>query len=146
MVWLRNVLELEDEVGRLVSEAPELLTRLGRRERAVLADRVANAYVDALAGRALGYRGFAKLVRGGNAPEQALMKVFCSEARRAVSQVGIELSADRGLDVAPEGHPLGLECSWAELYFHSFASTIAAGSSEIQRNIIAERILGLPRG
>jgi len=146
MVWLRNVQELEDEVARLVAEAPERLARLGAAERAVAADRVAGAYVDAMAGRALGYRGFAKLIRGGSAPEQALMKAFCSEARRRVSQVGIDLSGDLGLDVSPDGHALGSECSWAELYLYSFASTIAAGSSEIQRNIISERVLGLPRG
>jgi alkylation response protein AidB-like acyl-CoA dehydrogenase len=35
---------------------------------------------------------------------------------------------------------------WANSFFTSFAGTIAGGSSEIQRNIIAERILGLPRG
>ena len=146
MVWLRNVLELEEEVSRLVSQAPSLLGRLEPMERAVIADRVAGAYVDALAGRALGYRGFAKLVRGGNAPEQALMKAFCSEARRRASQVGIDMSADRGIDLSGAGHLLGPDCSWAELYFHSFASTISAGSSEIQRNIIAERVLGLPWG
>jgi alkylation response protein AidB-like acyl-CoA dehydrogenase len=146
MVWLRNVQELEDEVERLVVEAPALLARMPSSERSVVSDRIAECYVDAMAARALGYRGFAKLVRGGNAPEQALMKVFCSEARRKASQVGIDLSADRGIDLSREGHALGQECSWAELYLLSFGSTISAGSSEIQRNIIAERVLGLPRG
>ena len=35
---------------------------------------------------------------------------------------------------------------WSHGFFMSFANTIAGGSSEIQRNIIAQRVLGLPRG
>jgi alkylation response protein AidB-like acyl-CoA dehydrogenase len=146
MVWLRSVLELEDAGRRLVAEAPAQLARLGPDEQAVLADRVASTWVDALAARALGYRGFAKLVRGASAPEQALMKAFCSEAHRRAALVGAEVAADRGIDLAEPGHRREAECSWIEAYFVTFAATISAGTSEIQRNIISERVLGLPRG
>ena len=146
MVWLGSVLGLDDYVHRLLDEAPQRLARHGAAERAVHADRIASSYVDALAARALGYRGFAKLVRGGSAPEQALMKAFCSEAHRRACLVGSELAGDEAVDLAEPGHVAGSICSWIELYFMSFGATISAGSSEIQRNIIAEKVLGLPRG
>jgi alkylation response protein AidB-like acyl-CoA dehydrogenase len=146
MVWLRAVLELEDDVRRLIGEAPARMEKVSERERAVHADRVAGSYVDALAARALGYRGFAKYVRGGSAPEQALMKAYCSEARRRACLVAAEFGGDDAVDVATPGHLREQECSWIERYFLSFGMTISAGSSEIQRNIIAERVLGLPRG
>jgi alkylation response protein AidB-like acyl-CoA dehydrogenase len=145
MVWLRSVLELEEAVRHLVGEAPEKLGRLGPVERAVLADRIADAYVDSMAARALGYRGFAKLVRGGSAPEQALMKLYCSEAHQRACLVGAEVGADHAGDLVEAGHST-VPRSWIELYFWTFGATISAGSSEIQRNIIAERVLGLPRG
>jgi alkylation response protein AidB-like acyl-CoA dehydrogenase len=146
LVWLRAVLELEAGVRQLVEEAPGHLARLEPTERAVLGDRVAASYVDWLAARALGYRGFAKLVRGGNAPEQALMKAFCSEAYRRAALVGAEVAADHATDLGAPGHLRELGCTWIERYWISFGSTISAGTSEIQRNIIAERVLGLPRG
>ena len=42
-------------------------------------------------------------------------------------------------------HGEGLTASWCDRYLRSFAGTIAGGTSQIQRNIVAERVLGLPR-
>jgi alkylation response protein AidB-like acyl-CoA dehydrogenase len=151
MVWVSAVMGLEESLERLLGEAPALLARLSPHERAVAVDEIVQVAIDTQAARCLGYRGFAKLARGGTAPEQALMKVYASEARQRVAQVAAAIEGADALevgDVAIDGHlavdePQG---TWLEQYFHSFANTISAGASEIQRNIIAERVLGLPRG
>ncbi len=150
MVWLGNVLSVEMAMSQLLAEAPATLGALSAGERAVAVDQIVRCQIDVTAARCLGYRGFAKLVRGGDAPEQALMKVFATELRQNVALVGAELQGASAVEVGavvadgtqsvddPQG-------SWLEQYFHSFANTISAGASEIQRNIIAERVLGLPR-
>ncbi len=150
MVWLSNVLSVELALSQLVEQAPALLEDMAPNEKAIAADKVVRAVVDSTAARALGFRGFAKFVRGGDAPEQALMKMFSTELRQKVGLIGSELQGVDGLtigEIVKDGtqsvdDPQG---SWLEQYFHSFANTISAGTSEIQRNIIAERVLGLPR-
>jgi alkylation response protein AidB-like acyl-CoA dehydrogenase len=150
MVWVSGVMSLEEAMQQLISEAPRLTAGMGPAERALAVDRIVQLSIDTTAARCLGYRGFAKLTRGGSAPEQALMKVFASEARQRVALVAAEIQGAAALEVGgvdADGHqsvdePQG---TWLEQYFHSFANTISAGASEIQRNIIAERVLGLPR-
>jgi len=151
MVWVSAVMGLEESLAALLDEAPGLLDRLGPTERALAVDQIVQVAIDTQAARCLGYRGFAKLARGGSAPEQALMKLYASEARQRVALVAAEVQGADALaigSVQPDGHlavdePQG---TWLEQYLHSFANTISAGTSEIQRNIIAERVLGLPRG
>jgi alkylation response protein AidB-like acyl-CoA dehydrogenase len=142
MVWLGSVMRLEYDLDTVLAEAPAALARLAEPERPVVADGLVQSVIDATAARCLGYRGFAKLVRGGSAPEQALMKAFCSEAQQRLYLRAAEMGADQAVDIGPD--PLS-EDTWIERYFRSFGGTISAGSSEIQRNIIAEKVLGLPR-
>ena len=72
-------------------EAPALLEPARAAERALAADQIVQMAIDSQAARCLGYRGFAKLVRGGTAPEQALMKLFASEARQRVALMAAEI-------------------------------------------------------
>jgi len=151
MVWVGAVMGLEESLTQLLADAPRLLDPLPATERALAADQLVQLAIDAEAARCLGYRGFARLVRGGTAPEQALMKLYASECRQRLALVGAEVQGADALEIGTEGldghlaidEPQG---TWLEQYFVSFANTISAGTSEIQRNIIAERVLGLPRG
>ena len=94
--------------------------------------------------RALGYKGFSSFAQGSSAPEHSYLKLATSELGKEIFELGMELLGPYGAVVDPDrGEQTG---RWARSFLQSFASTIAGGSSEIQRNIIAERILGLPRG
>ena len=150
MVWVSSSIVLDDDISRLVRDAPSWLGRVSEAERHALSERIADAYIDTAAARCMGYRGFGKLRRGGSAPEQALMKAFASEARRNLAMVAAEVQGPEVLEASPPAvHATTLvpdeNTSWVEQYFRTFALTISAGASEIQRNIIAERVLGLPR-
>lgn len=143
MVWLMGVMGMESSMTELLGMAPDLLAPMSTVEQATAADAIAGLYIDTLAARCLGYRGFARYVKTGSAPEQALMKMYSTEIRRDLARVAAELCGPDSLEtgLSRQGSVGSLDA-----YFTTFGSTISAGSSEIQRNIVAERVLGLPRG
>lgn len=151
MVWVISVIELENAVSRLLAEAPAMIGGLPEDERGSAADAIADLCIDAEAARCLGYVGFGNLLKGGRAPEQALMKLYASETRQRLALTAAEIQGVAALLAGADGGvvlPLSTSdpSPWMEQYFRSFGVTISAGSSEIQRNIIAEKVLGLPRG
>ncbi len=143
MVWLMSVIDMEMGMQQMLELAPSILEALPEQERAVAADDVVRCYIESHAVRCLGNRGFARLVKGGSAPEQALMKLFASASRQRLARVAAEMRGPDALESKPQR---SRRIGTLEDYFGIFGSTISAGSSEIQRNIIAERVLGLPRG
>ena len=95
----------------------------------------------------MGYRGFSKFMRGQAAPEHSLLKLYGSETlQRAAARRRRGAGRRRRSTSDALGPQMWREGSWATQYLRSFAGTIPGGTSEIQRNIIAERVLGLPRG
>ena len=77
-------------------------------------------------------------------PSTRYLKLAASEQGKALYELGMELCGPYGAVIDPERGEDGGR--WVRSFFISFANTIAGGTSEIQRNIIAERVLGLPRG
>ena len=75
-----------------------------------------------------------------------MSKAFGSELGQRIANFGMRLMGLPSLriDAADPGAPIG--GAFGRSYMRTVPSTIAAGSSEIQRNIIATRGLGLPRG
>ena len=96
----------------------------------------------------MGYRGFAKFARGQISPEHSVLKLFGSEIAQRAARTATEALGVRALDIEFEG--CGYNAGrgrrpWMTQYLHTYSGTISAGTSEIQRNIIAQRVLELPR-
>ncbi|MEU6749879.1 acyl-CoA dehydrogenase family protein [Spirillospora sp. NPDC046719] len=99
-----------------------------------LRDRVADAWIRS---RAYRLKGFETISRDDDiGAESSLNKIFWSELDVALHETALDL-------LGPDGE---LDSDWLEGYVFSLAGPIYAGTNEIQRNVIAERLLGLPRG
>jgi alkylation response protein AidB-like acyl-CoA dehydrogenase len=144
MLWIAQATRVERSVENLI----ELGNETGLGADPFFRDHVARAYIDAQAFKLMGYRGFAKIARGHSAAEHSVLKLFGSELERRLAQDVLEALGPEALDLSQNVSALGNRHRepWPVRYLRSFSNTIAGGTSEIQRNIIAERVLGLPRG
>jgi alkylation response protein AidB-like acyl-CoA dehydrogenase len=148
MLWIDQSSWIDARIETLRVEAHANRPFTGRRLGAdpIFRDRLASAYVDAWALKCMGYAGFAKLQAGRSAPEHSILKLFAAELDQRIRLLATEHLGTEALDVAFDRADPDDSAPWMNQYLFSFAGTIAGGTSEIQRNIIAQRLLGLPRG
>lgn len=102
--------------------------------------RLASLRADAAALRAMNYSNLSRYV-SGEVPgaEGSIVKLFTNQLAHQVERAAIDMMGTRLFDAdAPERR-------WLEAYYRNLVQAIGGGTSDIQREIVADRVLGLPR-
>jgi alkylation response protein AidB-like acyl-CoA dehydrogenase len=129
--------------ARYTEAADRLVELFGSRHgSAHSADAIAQAHMDAEAYQLHTYWTATRVAQGhGVGPEASCNKIFWSETDLAIHDAALDL-------LGPEAELLesGAPGAWLDGYLFALGGPIYAGTNEIQRNVVAERLLGLPRG
>ena len=131
------VSRLEVAVGKLLELARDRGATPAQR------DAIAREWIELEALKLTAYRSLSALVRGGiPGPEGSILKLQWSEANQRLTALALELL---GRDAQLVGERAPYAGWWSRQQLRSRGNTIEAGTSEILRSIVAERVLGLPR-
>ena len=143
--FMADQVELAATVERLIEEARTRVGPDGRRpaiEDDELARRLALARAEVAALRAMTITGISRNARTGvPGPEGSIVRLFHGELHQRVYQLALDIIGADALRLTP----VDGEGVWTGPYLQSFAYTIGGGTTDIQRNIVGERVLGLPR-
>jgi alkylation response protein AidB-like acyl-CoA dehydrogenase len=132
-------------IGPTAHDLLDLVRADGTVTDPVLRQRLAALYIESEILRLIRLRTVSAKVQGLEpGPEASVRKAMADEHGQHVMALAVELAGTSGLLM--DHGPFGIDSSmWAKGYLYSRALTIGGGTSEVQRNILGERILGLPR-
>lgn len=148
-----NPIFFRAELDRVV----QLARDMGRVDEPVIRDRLAWCHTRVEIMRFLGYRILTQVLREGKiGPESSISKLYWSEYHQVLADLAIELLGPKATVRegrrpfknfrADEPGAANSSNSWIDvLLMNARAGTVYAGTSQVQRNIIGETILGLPR-
>jgi alkylation response protein AidB-like acyl-CoA dehydrogenase len=133
-------LRFEREFWALVETA----RKYGKQDDPLVRQQLAWAYTQVQLMRFSGVRTLAQVAQGNQpGPEASVAKLFWSEYHKRLGEIAMSIVGKDGL-IRPDGDDYPTT-TWQNVYLASRAGTIYSGTSEIQRNIVAERALGLPK-
>src|SRR2546428_11375665 len=120
------------------SELAERARKLGRGSDRLVRQKIAQHAIEARALQLNGYRAVTAVKRSGiPGPEGSILKLMWSELNQRMTETAMDIAGPASQVADGDG--------WKYQFLRSRANTIEAGSSEVLRNILAERVLGLPR-
>jgi alkylation response protein AidB-like acyl-CoA dehydrogenase len=121
-----------------VSNLADRARKLGRGADPLVRQRIAQHSIEARALQLNGYRAVTAVKRTGiPGPEGSILKLMWSELNQRMTETAME--------VGGPASQVGDGDGWKYQFLRARANTIEAGTSEVLRNILAERVLGLPR-
>jgi alkylation response protein AidB-like acyl-CoA dehydrogenase len=120
-----------------------LVAKLGLTEDDVVRERLAGFQLDIEALRLTNLRAITKMERGIPGPEGSMSKLLWERVQQAMGEYAMELLGTAG-QIMPTASG-GDNGVWTHIYLRGRGHTIEAGTTEILKNIVAERVLGLPR-
>ena len=139
----RGVSTVGQQVGyeRELAAVTDLARANGSIDDPDIADRLARAGVELEVMRMHALRSLSAFDSGSQGPEASVAKLLWARWHRGLGELAMDVAGAGALTVAP---PYDLD-RLQSLFLFSRADTIYGGSDEIQRTIIAERVLGLPK-
>ncbi len=143
-LMLRSPARFQNTARKLVELYRETYAQ-GEFIDASVRDAVARCWMDAEAYTLNTYQTVSRMLAGGKiGAESSVNKIFWSELDIKMHELALELLGARG-ELLPGAPAAKGTSDWLEGFIFALAGPIYAGTNEVQRNIIAERILGLPR-
>jgi alkylation response protein AidB-like acyl-CoA dehydrogenase len=128
-----------------VEELVRLARANGNASDPVVREEIARAWIDVEIMGLMNCRTLTRLERGEEpGPESSLVKLFWASLTQRLHQLGLGLEGPHAQLVAGSPHAVE-DGRWQQAFLWSRVGAIAGGTSEVQANIIAQRILGLPR-
>jgi hypothetical protein len=142
-LMLRSPARFQETARRLVELYKENQTSADRDP--AIRDAVLRAYMDAEAYTLTTYQTACRLIKGGKiGAESSTNKIFWSELDRQMHATAMSILGARA-ELEPHAPAATGVGTWLDGWLFSQSGPIYAGTNEVQRNIIAERMLGMPR-